>query len=85
MKIIKTNEETRILIIKKSITHDFLVNGKKVTVREYVHENNIINEYENDADIIGDTRHLTNEELEAIGENLTENLLLEVGEETIIE
>lgn len=76
MKITKTNES--VVYKRETIDHKFIVNGKEIVVREYktseldeIDEPTIEEGYDS----------LTDIELEAVGENMGDLLLLEVDED----
>ncbi len=78
MKIKKISEQ----INYREVTteHFFEVNGKKVSVIEWSKQDNVNNDYEDNTEILEKDK-LTDIELEAIGENMVENLELKDGEE----
>lgn len=83
MQIKKLSDE----VIYSKITNEaiFEVNGKKVRVVSWNVQDPEMGVYEGDTDIDeNDLKSLSNEEYEAIGENLTELLETEVGEITNI-
>lgn len=83
MQIKKLSDE----VIYSKITNEaiFEVNGKKVRVVSWNVQDPEMGVYEGDTDINeNDLKALSDEEYEAIGENLTELLETEVGEITKI-
>ena len=83
MQIKKLSDE----VIYSKITNEaiFEVNGKKVRVVSWNVQDPEMGVYEGDTDIDeNDLKALSDEEYEAIGENLTELLETEVGEITNI-
>jgi len=84
MKIKKVSEEVN--YFEETRKHLFEVNGKKVEVITWVKQNNVESDYDNDETVDeDDAKALSEVELEAVGENLTELLDLKEGEEYPIE
>lgn len=79
MRIYKINEEIPYRKILKE--HTFEINGKIIHVNEYTLYDATIGEYDDDIKISeDDAKELTEEEYEAIGENLIELLELKPEE-----
>lgn len=79
MIIKKISEEVE--YTEKTVKHVFEVNGKEVRVYEWNKQDNIQSNYEGGNDIVpADLIKLSEVEEEALGEYMTENLELKVGE-----
>ena len=79
MNITKQSEE--ITYLQKTTLHTIKINGKEVCIWSYVKNDSEHSDYENNTDINEDDKaKLTDIELEAIGEYMTEVLETEVGE-----
>ena len=80
VKIKKISEE--VTYIKKNTVHTFEINGKTVRVGEFFLQDNEFEQYDNEENVNEeDIKALTDEEHEALGEYMRENLDLTVGEE----
>lgn len=80
--MIITKKDEELTYLKKVKTHTFLINGKKeVRVYEEQEQNTAFGNYANDHNVDEkDWKNLTEEEAEAIGENMLEVLEIEKGE-----
>lgn len=78
MKIKKLSEQINYQEITKE--HKFSINGKEVRVIEWTKQDNVNGDYDGNNEVL-DEKDLTEEEFEAMGEYMAENLELKEGKE----